>query len=112
MTAPYYHATASATKFGGVPEDYVAIHNWFDATKECWADFRHRALRHHSQGIFEAERVFGITITNSDGKQVPVRYIGEQHVKEDCGGRIPSVGDWLKHLMPEPWMSKGYKDEP
>lgn len=30
--------------------------------------------------------VFGTLITNSDGKKVPVRYIGEQHVKEDCGG--------------------------
>ena len=111
MTAPYYHATASATRFGGKPEDYLPIHNWFDATKECWADFRHRALRHHSQGIFEAERVFGVAITNSDGKMVPVRYIGEQHVKEDCGGRIPTVADWLRNIIPEPWMNKGYKEE-
>lgn len=108
MTSPVFHATSSAKRFGGKPEDYQAIHDWFDATKEVWADFRHRALRHHSQGIFEAERVFGHSIVNSDGKQVPVRYIGEQHVKEDCGGRIPTVQDWLRHLKPEPWMSKGY----
>lgn len=112
MTSTYYHAVSSAKKYGGVPEDYQAIHNWFDATKECWADFRHRALRHHSQGIFEAERMFGITITNSDGKEVPVRYIGEQHVKEDCGGRIPSVADWLRNIRPEGWMSRGYEFDP
>ena len=31
-------------------------------------DFRHRALRHHAQGVFEAERVFGTATVNSDGK--------------------------------------------
>ena len=42
-------------------------------TKESFCDFRHRALRHHAEGIFEAERVFGVTIQNSDGKQVVQR---------------------------------------
>ena len=109
MTHPINHARVSAKIFGGLPEDYVVIHDWFDATKETFADFRHRALRHHSQGIFEAERVFGPTIVNSDGKEVPVRYIGEQHVKEDCGGRIPTVADWFRNIKAEAWMSRGYK---
>lgn len=105
MTHPYYHAQSSAKLFGGAAEDYLAIHNWFDATKESFADFRHRALRHHAEGIFECERVFGVTITNSQGKHIPVRYIGEQHVIEDCG-RIPSVSDWLSKIPPEPWMTR------
>jgi hypothetical protein len=105
MTHPHYHAVSSARLFGGVADDYLAIHNWFDATKQSFADFRHRALRHHAEGIFECERIFGLTITNSDLKQVPVRYIGEQHVMEDCG-RIPGVADWLSKLQPEPWMSR------
>lgn len=50
-----------------------------------------------------AERIFGTTITNFDGKQVPVRYIGEQHVKEDLG-RIPSVQDWFSQILAERWM--------
>ena len=104
----HHHALTSVKKWGGKPEDYQAIHDWFDATKETFADFRHRALRHHSQGIFECERVFGLTITNSDGKEVPVRYIGEQHVKEDCGGRIPTVYDWFRNIKRESWMSRGY----
>ena len=89
MAHPLHHAESSAKKFGGKPEDYQAIHDWFDATKEVYADFRHRALRHHSQGIFECERVFGLFIVNSAGRKVPVRFIGEQHVKEDCGGQHP-----------------------
>ena len=107
MAHPLHHAQSSARKFGGSPQDYQAIHDWFDATKECFADFRHRALRHHAQGIFEAERQFGTSITNSDGTDVPVRLIGEQHVREDCG-RIPSVEDWLGQIVPTAWMMRGY----
>ena len=108
---PCHHSLTSIKLWGGKEEDYVDIHNWLDATKEVWADARHRALRHHSQGIFEAERVFGLSRINSDGKAVPVRYICEQHIKEDCGGRIPTVQDWLGHIQMQPWMNRGYKVE-
>lgn len=111
MTHPLFHAESSVRKFGGSVGDYLAIHEWFDATKEVFADFRHRALRHHSQGIFEAERVFGTFIVNSDGKKVPVRYVGEQHVREDCGGVIPTVADWFRNIKRETWMSRGYRDD-
>ncbi len=109
MSHAHFHAQSSARRFGGAPEDYLAIHQWFDATKEMWADARHRALRHHSQGIFECERQFGVTIPNSAGKNVPVRLIGEQHVMEDCGGIIPTIADWLSAIRFEPWMNFGYR---
>jgi len=32
MAHPQQHAVSSARKFGGIPEDYVEIHKWFDAT--------------------------------------------------------------------------------
>lgn len=101
---PLHHAQSSVKKWGGCVDDYLPLHSWFDETKEHFADHRHRALRHHSQGIFEAERVFGVTITNADGELVPVRAIGEQHVVEDLG-RIPTVQDWLVHIDKQPWMS-------
>lgn len=100
---PYHHSMSSARKFGGQPEDYQAIHDWFDESKKFYADFRHRALRHHAEGIYMAEKLFGTTITNSDGKVVPTRYIGEQHIREDLG-RIPSVQDWFSKIEPERWM--------
>lgn len=101
----FYHALSSVKHWGGVPEDYQPIHNWFDESKSILADFRHRALRHHAEGIWMAEKVFGVTITNSAGKQVPVRLIGEQHVKDDLG-RIPSFADWARLIRPEPWMAR------
>jgi hypothetical protein len=108
MTHAVHHAESSAKRFGGRAEDYLAIHQWLDATKETFCDFRHRALRHHAQGIFEAERVFGVAIRNSAGISVPTRYVAELHVKEDCGGIVPSVSDWLSRIRPESWMSRGY----
>ena len=79
-------------------------------SKEHLALFTHRALRHHTQGLFDAERVFGLTLTNSAGRDIPVRWIGEQHVREDCQGRIPSMADWLRRIHPEPWMANGHID--
>jgi hypothetical protein len=108
MANPYHHAVSSVRKFGGKVTDYLSLHEWFDQTKEHFADFRHRALRHHSLGIYECMRIFGDDehcITNSDGKKVPVRWIGEQHCREDCG-YVPSVQDWLQHLKPEKWMGR------
>ena len=105
MAHPFHHAERSARMFGGQSEDYLGIHDWFDESKAHLADFRHRALRHHSEGIFLCESIFGTTTRNSDGKQIPVRLIGEQHVKDDLGW-IPTVKDWLQHLTPQPWMTR------
>lgn len=110
MSHPFHHAASSVKKWGGCESDYIAIHNWFDESKMMFADFRHRALRHHAEGIFMCERIFGVTIKNSDGRHVPVRWIGEQHVKEDLG-RIPSVQDWMRCIKPEPWMGRTMKLE-
>ncbi len=99
----YLHAKSAARKFGGKWEDYIQVQNWFDESKSHFGDYRHRALRHHSEGIFMAERLFGTVIINSEGKEVSVREIGELHVKEDCGF-IPSIKDWFSQIKPVPWM--------
>jgi hypothetical protein len=101
MAHPLKHAESSARKFGGRTQDYLSVHNWFDESKAYLPDFRHRSLRHHSEGIFSSERIFGVA-TNSEGKQVPVRYIGEQHIGEDLG-RIPTAQDWLSQIKPARW---------
>ncbi|MGB7404633.1 MAG: hypothetical protein WA906_02990 [Pacificimonas sp.] len=107
MSHCHYHALSSVRKWGGVAEDYIELHQWFDQSKAIVADPRHRALRHHAEGIFMLETIFGLTITNADGKTVPVRLIGEQHVREDLG-RIPSFADWARLIRIEPWMLRGH----
>ena len=74
-----------------------------DATKAHIPTPAHRAIRHHSLGISDAEALFGVTITNSAGRVIPTRWIGEQHLREDCGC-IPTVADWLKDLPIASWM--------
>lgn len=104
MAHAYHHATSSARRFRGTESDYLAIHEWIDGSKVAFSDHRHRALRHHSFGVFACEERFGVTITNSDGIEVPVRTIAEQHIIEDLGF-VPSVQDWLKSIDKEFWMT-------
>jgi hypothetical protein len=105
MAHPYHHALSSVRKWGGVPEDYLHLHAWFDESKQIIADYRHRALRHHAEGIFMLETIFGTTVTLSTGRVIPTRWVGEQHVREDMG-RIPSFADWVRAIRPEPWMGR------
>jgi len=105
MAHSYHHAVSSARRFGGKPADYQALHDWLDGSKMIIADFRHRALRHHAEGCFAAEALFGHTMTNSAGRIVPVRLVAEQHIIEDLG-RVPSFADWVRNIRPEPWMGR------
>ena len=102
---PWKHAESSVNKWGGKPEDYIEIHDWFDETKQYTGDWTHRVLRHHAAGIQWAIEKFGHSIENSDGKEIPVKMIAERHVEEDCGF-VPTVADYLKPTLenPENWM--------
>lgn len=119
MAHAYYHAKSSARRFGGVPEDYLALHEFMDHTKLHFADARHRLVLHNSWGMGIAEQIFGATIVRpSDGKEIPLRPVLEQHILEDLG-RIPTLEQCLSQVTLEPWMyrnaeplskSKEYQD--
>jgi hypothetical protein len=98
MATAYHHALSSVKKWGGEVKDYLPIHEWFDESKRLFSDFRHRALRHHTDGIQQAVQIFGHpddkTITTSAGRKIPVLCIAEQHVQEDCG-YLPTFGCWI-----------------
>lgn len=121
MSHPWEHAKITASTYGGQAEEHLPIHSWFDQSKAGYANHRHRAARHHSEGVFWAERRFGpsITVTRDDGstKEVPTRRIAEDHVAQDLG-HIPSLKDWLRHLESQRWMRapaghhEGEADEP
>lgn len=112
MAHSYHHAVSTQKKHGGEVEDYIAIHEWFDSSKEFLADARHRQALHHSFGIFLAEDRFGVTVTNSKGRPIPTRLIAEQHVIEDCRF-IPSVDQAFGSMTLEPWMERNLeRDHP
>lgn len=111
---PFIHAKNSANKFGGKPEDYLAIHDFMDSSKAVVPDMRHRAIFHSAFGCFIVEKVFGTTIVNSDGDEVSTRDIAEEHILEDLG-RIPTLQDWLNEMQFKEWMMspelrKDYQD--
>lgn len=107
MSKPWIHAISSARKFGGIPEDYLEIHQLMDSSKGAMPDNRHRALTHNSWFLSTIlERIFGVNIKNSDNRDVSVRDIGEQHILEDFGNRfIPSASDYLEEMEYIPWMN-------
>lgn len=104
---PWIHAKASASKYGGKPEDYIAIHDFIDCSKSAFPDMRHRAILHNSLGPYIAEQIFGHIIVNSDGKEVSVRDACEDHIIQDLGF-IPAVSQWLDYMQ-IPWWAGGQR---
>ncbi len=85
-----------------------------DPTKGAFADNRHRAVTHNAWYIGPGgplELALGVVMTNSEGKQVPVRSVAEQHILEDFGGFIPTLQDFLCAMEYKPWMN-GQGDPP
>lgn len=102
--SPFKHAENSVKTFGGKIEDYIEIHRFLDSTKTHTVDNSHRAILHNSFGIEICERIFGDTVTNSDGKEVEVRYIVIKHIEEDLGF-VPTVKDWCVNIQKKSWMT-------
>lgn len=114
MGAPLHHANASASKYGGVPEDYLEIHELMDSSGMVLADNRHRVLTHTSWFITAIlPRIFGNFITNSEGKRVPVKYIGTDHILEDYHMKfVPTAQDFLENMRYQEWMQNGAGEPP
>jgi hypothetical protein len=90
----YHHALSSVKKWGGVAEDYLPLHQWFDESKAITADFRHRALRHHAEGLM-LERFFGATLTISES-----RMPGNWHVRFGEREEETSAGNGAWRFIP------------
>ena len=82
----------------------------------------------NSEGVFLAERIFNLAVRNSNGHEIPVRYIGEQRARRPradshspgLAGRnrsrtldvraTPAIG--LPHLtIPKPALSRARGDQ-
>lgn len=106
---------SAARKWGGEPEHYIEIEEWIDSSKEVIGDVRHRAMYHHTSGVWLCQKIFGRTIAvpkkNGHGTvEVPVRLVAEQHILEDLGW-LPSPADYLKGMPIAPWMSGSQRKE-
>jgi hypothetical protein len=104
---PLIHAQLSAKRFGGVPEDYLDIHELMDSSKNCFPTNAHRILTHNSWFVTTIlVKCFGHQRTNSDDRVYNVKDVGEYHCLEDFKMRfIPSPQDYIQHLDIQPWMN-------
>lgn len=108
MSHYHYHCVSSANAFGGQPEDYAELHRWMDRSRGSTSKILHRMLSHHTQGIADAIERFGDTITNSNGRKVPVSLLAEQHIREDLGF-VPTLDHYIELLRCPRWASKPAK---
>lgn len=100
---PYDHAVASAKLFGGIYEDYIEIHKWFDQFRSSIGDPRHRLFLHNTTGVLICEQVFGDCITLSDGKTLATRDVAEHHIMVDVG-EMRTPQDWLDNIDDVDWV--------
>ena len=94
------HSKISVSRRKGKIEDYLAIHDFIDSTKELCSDNRHRIL-HTLWGIKRVVLpVFGRTIINSSNKEINVKDLCEQdHILPDYQNRfIPTLNDFVNAL--------------
>lgn len=110
----WHHAVSAARKWGGKPEDYLSIEEYIDSSKQIIGDVRHRAIYHHTLGVWLVQQRFGptISVTKDSGRvvQVPTRLIAERHIIEDLGW-LPSPADYFKNMPVEKWMSGSQRKE-
>lgn len=107
----WHHAQSAARKWGGVPEDYIEVEEFIDSSKKIIGDVRHRAVFHHTMGVWLCQEIFGRTLTVGErGIQVPVRLVAERHVLEDLGW-LPSPKDYIDGMPIKLWMSGSQRKE-
>lgn len=111
----YRHALSSARKWGGEAHDYLPVHEFIDGSKQVLGDVRHRALYHHTLGVWLCQRIFGVTLKvsrryGSRGTpiEVPTREVAERHIIEDLGW-LPTPQDYLRETPIATWMSGAHR---
>src|SRR5690349_11038131 len=101
---PHRHANLSARRRGGTPDDYYALHAFFDTTEELCSDNRHRLL-HNLWGIRRVViPLFGTQLTTHDGVRIATKDVCEvDHVLADFSGKyLPTLSDFVGAIAAEP----------
>jgi hypothetical protein len=105
-------AEGLAARWGGVPDDYLALIGFFDKPSEFAPDRSDAAamITHNSFGIFLAEELLGTVITltdTNDSRQVP-QLISTRSAAEDLVyariGSISPAGNLAAHTRLRLWM--------
>lgn len=97
MTSPIIHARNSLKRIPeGTERDHFIIHQAIDSSKIAFCDARHRAVFHHVEGVeYLVDRLH---VSPDIYIDMTARAVGEQHVREDLGGKLAGASDWLTVL--------------
>lgn len=101
---PDRHAQRSARRHGGEPDDFYALHAFFDVTKELCSDNRHRLL-HNLWGIRRVViPLFGPHVALTGGGRARTKDVCEHdHVLLDFRGLyLPTLADFTGAIAEEP----------
>jgi len=100
---PVKHARLSVSRWGGKTDDYLALHEFIDATKALCSDNRHRILHTHWALDNIILPIFGRTTVNSEGRQIATKELVERdHFLPDFQNKfIPTLSDFA-NAMGEP----------
>jgi hypothetical protein len=111
MANPMIHSKSSVKRWGGKPEDYLAIHELIDSPKATMNNNSSRALTHNTWFAYTIiPKIFGYNIINSDGKSVDTVDIAMLHIAEDFRMKfVPTPQDYLKHMEVQAWFNNGVK---
>jgi uncharacterized protein DUF6915 len=104
----WHHAQSAARKWGGAPEDYIAVEEFIDSSKQIIGDVRHRSIYHHTLGVWLCQQVFGrtLTIRREHGQLL----VAERHIIEDLGW-LPSPADYIRDMPIASWMGGSQRKE-
>lgn len=91
------HCKISVRRWGGIDDDYRAVHDFIDSTKVLCADNRHRIFHTMWAVNYIIIPLFGDTIVNSDGVNVDVKDLCERdHLLVDYANKfIPTLNDFV-----------------
>lgn len=90
-----------------LPRDILAIesicmvHRFLESPYDFYPNILALNLTHCAWGPFLAEQVFGITVSEHE---IPTRYICEEHIKAECGGKIVPMTEALIGIKVAGWM--------
>ncbi len=98
------HCRASATRYGGQPEDYAPLHRFLDWPRDYLPDGLYQRILHNGWGIALCEEAFGDELRRaSDGESVATRAIATDHIAAELGV-VPTLESCLEGITVQRWM--------
>ncbi|MTD47169.1 hypothetical protein GKE82_23490 [Conexibacter sp. W3-3-2] len=103
------HSDRTHRRYGGPRTVHQRIHRLLEYGAVTLPHGLHRALTHHSFGVWLVEQAVGETLPNG----TPTRAVAADHITTDLDRPdVPDAGEWLEHLPLLAWMNGSRRHRP